>query len=220
MDLKKDLQNLASQSRTSQPDITKSFDQSIDDLSRSGVATRALGIGNQTPDFELPSCKGSRVRLSDRLATGPVVISFYRGAWCPFCTLEIQALGESVKAIEDLGASLLAISPQSLEAACKTAEDNGIPFDLLSDERNDVAREFGIVFHLQDEIQSIYKEFGLDLALVNGDDSFDLPVPATYILDGDGTIRLAFVDPDYTRRLDPSKIINTLRELRNTGKKG
>ena len=220
MDLKKDLQNLASQSRTSQPDITKSFDQSIDDLSRSGVATRALGIGNQAPDFELPSCKGSRVRLSDRLATGPVVISFYRGAWCPFCTLEIQALGESVKAIEDLGASLLAISPQSLEAACKTAEDNGIPFDLLSDERNDVAREFGIVFHLQDEIQSIYKEFGLDLALVNGDDSFDLPVPATYILDGDGTIRLAFVDPDYTRRLDPSKIINTLRELRNTGKKG
>jgi peroxiredoxin len=168
MDLKKDLQNLASQSRTSQPDITKSFDQSIDDLSRSGVATRALGIGNQAPDFELPSCKGSRVRLSDRLATGPVVISFYRGAWCPFCTLEIQALGESVKTIEDLGASLLAISPQSLEAACKTAEDNGIPFDLLSDERNDVAREFGIVFHLQDEIQSIYKEFGLDLALVNG----------------------------------------------------
>ena len=160
------------------------------------------------------------MRLSDRLATGPVVISFYRGAWCPFCTLEIQALGESVKAIEDIGASLLAISPQSLEAACKTAEDNGIPFDLLSDERNDVAREFGIVFHLQDEIQSIYKEFGLDLALVNGDDSFDLPVPATYILDGDGTIRLAFVDPDYTRRLDPSEIINTLRELRNTGKKG
>ena len=115
---------------------------------------------------------------------------------------------------------MLILLTAALAAEPPNPEDNGIPFDLLSDERNDVAREFGIVFHLQDEIQSIYKEFGLDLALVNGDDSFDLPVPATYILDGDGTIRLAFVDPDYTRRLDPSEIINTLRELRNTGKKG
>ena len=82
--------------------------------------------------MELPSCKGSRVRLSDRLATGPVVISFYRGAWCPFCTLEIQALGDSVKAIEALGASLLAISPQSREAACKTAE-------VIRDPKSDVS---------------------------------------------------------------------------------
>lgn len=215
MDFKKDLQDLADRSRADQPDITATFDRSIADLSRSGVTNRALGIGDKAPDFELASCKGSLVRLSERCATGPVVVSCYRGAWCPFCALEMQALRESAETIEGLGASLLGISPQSIEGTCKTAEDNGITFDLLSDERNDVARKFGIVFHLQDEIQSIYKEFGLDLPLVNGDDSFDLPVPATYIIDASGTIRLAFVDPDYTRRLDPSEVISTLRQLRD-----
>tara|TARA_Y100000590_G_scaffold187602_1_gene213861 strand:- start:262 stop:711 length:450 start_codon:yes stop_codon:yes gene_type:complete len=144
---------------------------------------------------------------------GPVVLSFYRGTWCPFCTLEMQALSESVESLEDLGASLLAISPQSHEASSKTAEDHGLTLDLLSDPGNRVARTFGIVFYLQDEIQSIYKALGLDLSLLNGDSNFDLPVPATFVIDEKRIIRHAFVDPDYTRRRDPSEIVNILRTL-------
>ncbi len=215
MNLTEDLRNLTEKARSDQPSrVVDAFERSITNLSRSGVSDRALEVGDRAPDFNLPSCRGQHVRLSDRIAQGPVVLSFYRGSWCPFCTLEMKALRETVSTVEDLGATVLALSPQSLEGTCKMAEEQNIPFDLLSDEGNDVARQFGIVFHLQDEIQSIYKELGIDFPLVNGDDSFDLPVPATYLIDTAGTIRLAFVDPDYTRRLDPSEIITILRELR------
>ena len=214
MKLAEDLQNIRNEFLAQQPVTAAAFDRSIGDLSRSGILDRALKVGDRSPTFDLPNCEGGRVALTERTEAGPVVINFYRGGWCPFCTREMQALQNAIRSIEDLGAHILAISPQSIDGTCRTVADNHLTFDVLSDEGNAVARQFGIVFHLQDEIQSIYSDLGLDLPVINADDSFDLPVPATFILDRNSIIRFAFVDADYTRRLDPQDIAETLRAMK------
>jgi peroxiredoxin len=196
--------------------ITDVLEQGIEDMSRSGIAERSLKVGDQAPNFELPDTHGSPVPLQDLLASGPVVLSFFRGGWCPFCSLELDSLQRVLPSINELGASLVAVSPQTEDSSMKTAQDHGLTFNVLSDIGNAVARQFGIVYHLQDEMQAIYDEFDLELKDYNGDDSFDLPVPATYVIDSQRTIRAAFVDPDYTRRLDPVEILSTLRGLRDT----
>ncbi len=189
------------------------MEKAIEDLSRSGILDRSLRVGDEAPDFALPNANGQTVRFSDLLGKGPVVISFYRGSWCTFCAAELDSLQASLPAINSLGASLIAVSPQTPENCECTAEDNDLTYELLSDRGNKVASAFGIVYRLQDEIQAVYKEMGLELPEYNGDDSFELPVPATYVVDKTGTIRVAFVDPDYTKRMDPTEILAALRKL-------
>ena len=189
------------------------FRTSIDDLSRSGIIQRALQVGGTAPAFSLVNQSGEEISLSDCLANGPAIVSFYRGGWCPYCNIEMKSLQAALSQIKGLGARMLAISPQRPEHGAEMAETHGLTFDLLSDPHNSVAQAFGIVFHLQDEMQSVYDDLGLDIPVRNDDDSFDLPVPATYVIDTTSVIRMAFVDPDYTRRLDPTEIIRTLRSL-------
>jgi peroxiredoxin len=214
MNLTQELEKRKQESKASaEPRIARVLDAEIDDLSRSGIDDRALKIGDTAPDFELSKPSGELVRLSDRLPSGPAIISFYRGGWCQYCNLELIALENARSRFEDLGAYMMAISPQRPEQTTEMAEKQGLTYDLLSDPGNIVAQKFGIVFHLHDEMQSIYDEFGLDLPVWNGDESFDLPVPATYVVDSESRIRMAFVDPDYTKRLDPSEIIRALRSI-------
>ena len=214
MNLTQELEKQKQESKASaESRIVRVLDAEIDDLSRSGIGDRALKTGNTAPDFELSKPSGELVRLSDRLRSGPAIIGFYRGGWCQYCNLELTALENARSRFEDLGAYMMAISPQRPEQAAEMAEKQGLTYDLLSDPGNTVAQTFGIVYHLQDEMQSIYDEFGLDLPVWNGDESFDLPVPATYVVDSESRIRMAFVDPDYTKRLDPSEIIRTLRSI-------
>lgn len=153
------------------PETIHTFERNIADLSRSGIGNRALKEGARYPTFDLPRCEGGRLTLGAILQKGPVVIGFYRGAWCPFCSVEMKAIEGAIEGIVDLEASVVAISPQSFEATCKTAEDNYLSFEVLNDEQNRVAKQFGIVFHLQNEIQSIYADLGLDLPAVNNDKS-------------------------------------------------
>jgi len=214
MNLAQELEKRKEESRaTAEVHVVRALDAEIDDLSRAGIGDRALKVGDTAPDFELSTPSGKRVRLSDRLRSGPAIISFYRGGWCQYCNLELTALANARSQFEDLGGYMMAISPQRPEQTAKMAEKQGLTYDLLSDPGNTVAHKFGIVFHLHDEMQSIYDEFGLDLPVWNDDDSFDLPVPATYVIDTQSVIRMAFVDPDYTRRLDPTEIIRILRSL-------
>ena len=215
MSLTHELDDLRTQMRDeTPPEALSTIDRATEDLSRSGILGRSLRVGDSAPDFALPNANGRTIRLGDLLARGPVVVSFYRGTWCPFCNLEMQALQRTLPAIASLGATLAAISPQTPDNSMSAAEKNCLTYEVLSDLGNTVARKFGIVFHLQDELRAIYDEFGLDLSEYNGDETFDLPVPATYVIDPTGTIRLAFVDPDYTRRLDPTEILATLRALK------
>lgn len=186
---------------------------SMADLSRSGIGARSLKVGDIVPDFALPNVFGKQVQLGTLLQRGPVVITFYRGGWCPFCSAELQAYENVFEQVKKLGASVVAISPMMPDESLTAAEKQKLTFEVLSDVHNDVARKFGIVYHVQDELQALYEDWGLDLPALNGDNSFDLPVPATYVVDSVGMVRMAFVDPDYTRRLDPTEVLSVLRSL-------
>ena len=183
------------------------------DLAAAGLVDTALKAGDDAPDFVLPEARGVVVRLSSLLAAGPVVLSFYRGGWCPYCGLELRALQDILPEIQRLGASLAAISPQRLDEGRSTVEKNALAFPVLSDVGNVVATAFGLTFDLAREMRPIYARFGHALPDVNGDESWRLPVPATYVIDQDRSIALAFIDIDYRNRLEPADIIATLRSL-------
>ncbi len=178
-----------------------------------GLADKALNAGQACPDFELKNAHGNNISLDEQLKNGPQVISFYRGAWCPYCNLEIRALKENLPAFRQLGADLIAISPQIPDKSLAQEDELKLEFEVLSDTDNLLARQFGLVFTLPEEIQAIYDAFKIDVAGHNGDDKFELPIPATYIIDGDRKIRYAFVNADYTQRLEPSIIIEELQKL-------
>ena len=125
----------------------------------------------------MPNANGKTVRLDDLLQHGPVVVAFYRGGWCPYCNLELRALQKTLPEIEKHGAQLVAISPQTPDSSLSTQQKDELQFQVLSDKHNAVARQFGLVFTLPEEIRTIYKGFGHDLAARNGDDSFELTVP-------------------------------------------
>ena len=193
------------------PEVMSIMLGATEKLKASGIVNNCLAEGDSAPDFELPDYRGGTVSMTDMLAKGPVVISFYRGDWCPYCNLEIKALQDRLPEITDLGASLVAISPQKPDYGQKIAENNEVSFDVLSDLGNEVARKFGLVFTLAEEIRPIYEKFGVDLPACNGSDTFELPIPATYVIGADGTIIKAFVDANYVARLEPDDIVAALQ---------
>jgi peroxiredoxin len=182
------------------------------ELAATGIANKALQAGDKAPDFDLTDTIGGSVTLSERLAHGPVVVSFYRGGWCPYCNLELKALQATLPRIESLGATLLAISPQLPDESLSTAQKNALDYSVLSDVGCAVAKSYGIAFDLSDELRPIYDKFGHGLPKVNGA-GWLLPIPATYVIDVDGTIALAFVDTDYRTRLEPDAIVAALEAL-------
>jgi len=195
------------------PEVREALTRADLDLAAAGVVDAALKAGDSAPDFVLPEARGGVARLSSLLATGPVVLSFYRGGWCPYCRFELCALQEVLPEIQRRGASLAAISPQRPDESRATAEKNALAFPVLSDVGNVVATAFGLTFDLAREMRPIYARFGHALPDVNGDESWRLPVPATYVIDQDRSIALAFIDIDYRNRLEPADIIATLRSL-------
>lgn len=183
------------------------------DLIDSGIANQALKEGESLPDIRLPNVTGQSVAIKDLLKAGPVVISFYRGGWCPYCNLELKALQDKLPEIKALGAQLVAISPETPDTSLSTAEKNELEFEVLSDVGNTVAKSLGLVFTLPEELRPIYSQFGIDIPAHNGDATFELPLPATYVIASDGTVILAFADPDYTQRLEPIKVVDALKQL-------
>jgi peroxiredoxin len=185
-------------------------------LAASDINERARKAGDAAPNFTLPDSSGNPVNLFGLLARGPVVLSFYRGGWCPYCNLELRALQATLPTIENLGASLVAVSPQTPDESLSTAEKNALAFPVLSDSGSSVAKAFGIAFDLAEELRPIYARFGHALPAVNGDNSWVLPIPATYVIDRDGCIALAFVDIDYRNRIESEQILDALESLRQS----
>jgi peroxiredoxin len=183
------------------------------ELAASGIAQRALKAGDTAPDFRLPDARGGYVRLKDLLATGLVVLSFYRGGWCPYCNLELRALQKALPDITRLGAKLVAVSPQTPDESLSTAEKNELAFSVLSDVGSATAKSFGIAYDLAEELRLIYARFGHALPEKNGDESWVSPIPAIYVIDRNCTIALAFVDVDYRNRLEPAEILSALQSL-------
>jgi len=214
MTLTQEINTLRQQIQAKIPEDTKAvMDKAMEDLVNSGLADQSLKVGNKAPNFRLPNAVGKTVELQDLLSRNPVVISFYRGGWCPYCNLELRSLQQSLPEIKELGATLVAISPQTPDNSLSTVEKNDLEFEVLSDVGNQVAKEFGLVFVLPEELRPIYQDFGIDLPAHNGEDTFELPIPATYVIAQDGTIIHAFVDADYTKRLDPAEIIAALKKI-------
>ena len=187
--------------------------QATQDLIQSGIVDRSIKTGQIAPNFQLPNATGQRIELQALLQQGPVVVSFYRGQWCPYCNLELRALQQIVPELQALGTTLVAISPQTPDNSLSTVEKNELTFEVLSDMGNQVAREYGLVFQLPEQLRPIYLGFGIDVPAHNGDRTFELPISATYVIGTDGTVIHGFVDPDYTQRLEPEDILRTLRSL-------
>ena len=193
------------------PQVHATMKKATDALIASGQAERALRAGDKAPEFTLEDPDGNPVSSAELLAKGPLVLSFYRGVWCPYCNMELQALEEALPAIRELGASLVAISPQIKANSRKSVRQNELSFPILSDSKNDVAAAFGLRFTLPDYLIELYKNFGNDLPKINDDPSWTLPMPARFVIGVDSIITYAEVNPDYTLRPDPSELLPALR---------
>ncbi|MGD0880764.1 MAG: peroxiredoxin-like family protein [Acidimicrobiales bacterium] len=173
----------------------------------------AIQVGDHAPLFELPDAHGASFRLADALLDGPVVLSFYRGAWCPFCNLELRALEARREELEALGASLVAVSPQAPAFSELSASLNELHFSVLSDAGNAVARLFGIVIEIPEAIRRHQAELGLDVAEINADGKREVPTPATYVIDQEGIVRYAYLNGEYRYRADPDDVVETVRAV-------
>jgi peroxiredoxin len=192
------------------PEIHPIMERATNELVESGQAQRALKAGDRAPVFTLRDQDENAVSSRQQLAKGPLIVSFYRGVWCPYCNLELQALQEALPKFVDLGASLVAISPQNPVNSRKSVRQNQVAFPILSDANNDVAAAFGLRFALPDYLVDLYKKLKNDLPAFNGDSSWTLPMPARYVIGRDGQIVYAEVNPDYTHRPDPADMIPVL----------
>ncbi len=196
------------------PDVKAIFAKATADLEKTGQAERAIHQGQKAPDFTLPDAKGHPVHLADLLKKGPVVLTFYRGGWCPFCNRQLKSYQDHLAEIRALGAELVAVSPQLPDFTVSTAEKDALTFPVLSDVGNKVARTYGLVFRVPDAVIPIYRQFGVDLEKRNGDASHELPMPGTYIIGRDGIVRLSYVQADYTKRLPVEDLLAGLRKIR------
>ena len=187
----------------------------VDDLKQQGVAARALGMDATAPSFQLSDQNGKLVSLAELLSRGRLALMFIRGRWCPFCVSQMEAVNAVSEEMKSAGAALVAISPQTQKQAFFMQDQHQLRFPLLVDAHNAVARQFGLVYRVPKEQQEIYARTFVNLPFVNGDDSWELPVPATYIIDRDSTILFASANEDYTDRPEPLEMLRML-ESRNS----
>ncbi len=195
-------------------DILETMARATAELKATAIEDRAVRTGDRMPDFELPNQYGELRRFSDYLKTSPVVLNIYRGGWCPYCNLEMKALHDTLPQIEARGARLVGMAPETPDNAIATTERHRIRIDILTDAGNRIAERLGLVFELSEVLRPIYRNLGIDIPAYNGDDSFRLPVPATYIVRQDGTIAHAFVNADYTQRMEPAEIVTRLESVK------
>lgn len=193
----------------------EAFARSTGELIDSGQAEQAVKAGDTAPDFTLTDQDGKEVALTDLLTRGPVVLTFYRGVWCPYCNIELKALEEAASAIRARHASLIAVSMQGPADSRKSQRDNALSFPILTDKAGELANRFGIRWSLQDYVIPVHEGFGVHLPRIHGDGQWNLPMPARYVIDTDGIIAYAEVNPDYTRRPDPSELLPVLDRLGN-----
>jgi peroxiredoxin len=177
------------------------------------LAAQARKAGDIFPSLALPRGDGQMVDVGAITARGPAVITFYRGGWCPYCNLELRAFQALLPEIQSLGATLIAVSPETPDHTVATAEKNGVAFTVLSDAKGALAMALGIQFELAPAIKALYQKFGHDLASRNDDPRWALPMPATYVVEKGGRIAAAFVDPDYRRRMEPTEALAALRAI-------
>ena len=217
MTLQEKLDGFKAQFKEMAPDgAFDTFARSTQELIETGQAERALKAGDAAPDFVLTDQDGNDVALKDLLAKGPVVLTFYRGVWCPYCNIELKALEEVVGEIRARGASLVAVSMQGAADSRKSQKDNALSFPILTDKNGELAEKMGIRWSLQDYVIPFHEGFGVVLPRIHGDGQWNLPMPARYVVGTDGNIAYSEVNPDYTRRPEPADLFPVLDSLSAT----
>ncbi|WP_366187502.1 peroxiredoxin-like family protein [Flavobacterium ovatum] len=193
--------------------IKEIYAEGIADVTRQNVIANAIKNDDIAPDFILTNATGKEVKLSDYLKKGPVVLTWYRGGWCPYCNMTLHYLQEQLPNIQLKGANLLALTPELPDKSMSTAEKHQLQFEVLSDIGNKVAKEYGIVFKLTDDVAASYQK-GFDLHGYNGDESDELPLAATYVIDQQGKIVYTFLDAEYRNRAEADAILKALEALK------
>jgi len=187
-------------------------EQAVAELKSRHLAANALPPGAKAPEFTLPDQDGKPICSSDLLSNGRLVLSFIRGRWCPFCVGQMEAMNVIQPQIEQAGAMLVAISPQTVKQSFFMRDQHKLRFPLLSDAGNAVAKQFGLTYRVPALQEAVYRRAFVNLPFTNGDDSWELPIPATYILDRNGTVLYASANEDYTERPEPADIVHILRK--------
>lgn len=199
--------------QTASDEVKQKMNRAMQELMASNAGEHAKTTGDNVPLFSLANAHGQQVNIADRLETGPVVLSFYRGGWCPFCNLEFNALQQILPEIQNQGAQLIGISPETPDTTQETVSKHGLKFEVLSDPGNVVSRQFGLIMTVSEEMRPLYLQWGLDIPAANGDDTWELPLPATYVIDTRGKIRASYVNKDYTLRMEPTAILEALQSI-------
>lgn len=202
--------------RTAPAERVALYETKVEELRAAFPIADVLAIGEQAPDFALPNASGRMVSLSEVLREGHAVVVFYRGGWCPYCNIQLRAYQRLLPQLGQLGANLVAISPQLPDGSLSTAQRNALDFAVLSDAGNGVARSFGLVYSLPEELRQALRSVDKALPGINGDDSWELPVPATFVIAKDGRTVFSHVDIDYRSRCEPDVVLSALRSLQPT----
>lgn len=214
MTLKQDLQAYHQHQKDTVPAaILEILSRNTSMLQQQNLKEKALIVGEHFPEFTLQDSDGEQCSLKDLLSQGPVVVSFYRGGWCPYCVIELKALRDIVAKLPAVNATLVAISPEAPVHCAATKADNNLNFRVLSDFDNALAHQCGLVFPLSKELIAQYINFGIDICERHKNDHFELPIPATYIVGIDRKIHYAFVEEDYISRAEPTAIIEVLARM-------
>jgi len=185
--------------------------RAVAELQRQHRAENTLPVGAKVPEFQLQDHEGKSISSSGLLARGRLVLCFIRGRWCPFCVAQMEAMNLILPDIERAGATLAAVSPQTVQQSFFMRDQHKLRFPLLSDAGNNLARQFELAYRVPDEQQAVYQRAFVNLAFVNGDKSWELPIPATYIIDRDGNVLYASANEDYAKRPEPADIVNFLQ---------
>lgn len=199
--------------RNSNPVWKARYDALVQSLRDAGVGQNALKAGDACPEFVLANAEGNLVASADLLAQGPLVLSFYRGKWCPYCVTELEALRDATAEIKAQGATLVAVTAEDCGGALSAKRTKKISFEILCDLENGLGLAFGLVFRVPPDFRENYKGIDIDFPLLYGNDSWFLPLPATYVIGQDGIIKHAYVNPDFRERLDPNEILGVLKDL-------
>jgi peroxiredoxin len=188
--------------------------QAVAELEARHLAANILPVGAKAPAFDLPDHNGKIVFSSDLLTQKRLVLCFIRGRWCPFCVGQMEAMNLILPQVENAGAALIASSPQTVKQSFFMHDQHRLRFPLLADTGNKVARQFGLTYRVPAAQEAVYRRAFVNLPFTNGDESWELPIPATFILDRDGTVLFASANEDYTERPEPAEIVRALRDSR------
>lgn len=195
--------------------MAKDIRNAIQEVVEAKIEETALKTQVQAPDFSLPNANGELISLSETLKKSPVVLVFYRGAWCPYCNIYLGGLAQMQEEFSKRGVSVLAVSPQTPEMSAGFTKERQFPFEVLSDVGNKVAKDYKLVYQLSDYfVDTVFPQFGITLSDFNGDKSNELALPATYVIDQKGVTQYAFTPANYTQRAEYSEIFEALDKLK------